>query len=146
MAEYKLVGKKSVVGKKKLVYSKVGSRKLYVKSKGRMMNLVKYKKMKDKKVSKRKVSKRKVSKTGGRSVQAELRRRKMLKQAKKLHKRGGTYTGTSTQPTMEQWENIFGPAGRDIKTDQQGNKRHQRWHLPDALKGHNQYLTERIDG
>ena len=46
MAEYKLVGKKSVVGKKKLVYSKVGSRKLYVKSKGKMMNLVKYKKMK----------------------------------------------------------------------------------------------------
>lgn len=49
MAEYKLVGKKSVLGKKKLVYSKVGSRKLYVKSKGRMMNLVKYKKMKMKK-------------------------------------------------------------------------------------------------
>lgn len=59
---------------------------------------------------------------------------------------GGTYTGTSTQPTMEQWENIFGPAGRDIKTDQQRHKRHQRWHLPDALKGHNQYLTDRIDG
>lgn len=49
MAEYKLLGKKSVLGKQKLVYSKVGSRKLYVKSKGRMMNLVKYKKMKMKK-------------------------------------------------------------------------------------------------
>ena len=48
MGEYKLVGKKSVSGKKKLVYSKAGSRKLYVKSKGRMMNIIKYKKMKSK--------------------------------------------------------------------------------------------------
>lgn len=52
MGEYKLVGKKSVSGKKKLVYSKSGSRKLYVKSKGRMMNIVKYKKMKVKAVAK----------------------------------------------------------------------------------------------
>ena len=52
MGEYKLVGKKSVLGKKKLVYSKSGSRKLYVKSKGRMMNIVKYKKMKVKAVAK----------------------------------------------------------------------------------------------
>ena len=52
MGEYKLVGKKSILGKKKLVYSKSGSRKLYVKSKGRMMNIVKYKKMKLKAVSK----------------------------------------------------------------------------------------------
>lgn len=59
---------------------------------------------------------------------------------------GGTYTGTSTEPTLAQYENIFGPAGRDIKLDQQRHKRHQRWHLPDALKGHNQYLTDRIDG
>lgn len=59
---------------------------------------------------------------------------------------GGTYTGTSTEPSLAQYENIFGPAGRDIKIDQQRHKRHQRWHLPDALKGHNQYLTDRIDG
>ena len=52
MGEYKLVGKKSVMGKKKLTYSKAGSRKLYVKSKGRMMNIVKYKKMKLKAVAK----------------------------------------------------------------------------------------------
>lgn len=52
MAEYKLVGKKYILGKKKLVYSKSGSRKLYVKSKGRMMNVVKYKKMKMKAVAK----------------------------------------------------------------------------------------------
>lgn len=35
-----------VAGIKKVLYSKEGSRKLYVISKGRMMNLVKYKKMK----------------------------------------------------------------------------------------------------
>eukprot|EP00961_Rhodomonas_salina_P199438 2690039-Rhodomonas_salina.1 len=23
---------------------------------------------------------------------------------------GGTYTGTQTEPTMEQWESVFGPA------------------------------------
>jgi len=59
---------------------------------------------------------------------------------------GGTYTGTVTEGTLQQYENIFGPAGRDIKLDSQRHKRHQRWHLPDNLKGHNQYLTNRIDG
>ena len=59
---------------------------------------------------------------------------------------GGTYTGTGNETTLQQYENIFGPAGRDIKLDQQRHKRHQRWHLPDALKGHNQYLTDRVDG
>ena len=59
---------------------------------------------------------------------------------------GGTITGTNTQPTLEMYENIFGPAGRDVKIDSQRHKRHQRWHLPDALKGHNQFLTDRIDG
>ena len=59
---------------------------------------------------------------------------------------GGTVTGTSTMPTIEQYENIFGPAGRDIKLDSQRHKRHQRWHLPDALKGANNYLTDRVDG
>ena len=59
---------------------------------------------------------------------------------------GGTLTGSSTQPTIEQYENIFGPAGRDIKLDSQRHKRHQRWHLPDALKGANTYLTDRVDG
>jgi len=59
---------------------------------------------------------------------------------------GGTYTGTATEGTLQQYENIFGPAGRDIKLDSQRHKRHQRWHLPDSLKGHNQYLTDRVDG
>lgn len=58
----------------------------------------------------------------------------------------GTYTGTGDQPTLEQYEAIFGPAGRDIKIDSQRHKRHQRWHLPDALKGPNNYLTDRVDG
>lgn len=66
--KYKLVKGKTgkskkvvVMGVKKVLYKKVGSQKLYVISKGRMMNLVKYKKMKmaDKSVSK----KRKVRKT-----------------------------------------------------------------------------------
>ena len=51
-----------------------------------------------------------------------------------------------TSVTLEQYENVFGPAARDIKFDNQRNKRHQRWHLPDALKGANQYLTDRVDG
>ena len=59
---------------------------------------------------------------------------------------GGTYTGVSTQPLENDWENIFGPAGRDVKVDNQRHKRHQRWHLPDVLKGPNAYLTDRIDG
>jgi hypothetical protein len=59
---------------------------------------------------------------------------------------GGTYTGNSLEPQIGDWENIFGPAGRDVKTDQQRHKRHQRWHLPDVLKGPNSYLTDRVDG
>jgi hypothetical protein len=47
---------------------------------------------------------------------------------------------------MTAYENIFGPAARDIKFDAQRNKRHQRWHLPDALRGPNVFLTDRIDG
>ena len=59
---------------------------------------------------------------------------------------GNTYSSTGDLPTLEQYEAIFGPAGRDVKTDSQRHKRHQRWHLPDALKGHNQFLTDRVDG
>jgi hypothetical protein len=59
---------------------------------------------------------------------------------------GGTYTGSSLEPLQADWENIFGPAGRDVKLDHQRHKRHQRWHLPDVLKGPNNYLTDRVDG
>jgi hypothetical protein len=59
---------------------------------------------------------------------------------------GGTVTGHETAPSIEAYENIFGPVARDIKLDSQRHKRHQRWHLPDALKGANSFLTDRIDG
>ena len=59
---------------------------------------------------------------------------------------GNTYNGTDSQRLIDSYEAIFGPAGRDIKYDPQRHKRHQRWHLPDNLKGRNEYLTDRIDG
>ena len=51
-----------------------------------------------------------------------------------------------TNTMMQAYENIFGPAARDIKLDTQRHKRHQRWHLPDALKGASPFLTDRVDG
>ena len=59
---------------------------------------------------------------------------------------GGTYTGTGSDAMQADWESIFGPAGRDVKVDEQRNKRRQRLHLPDVLKGPNAFLTDRIDG
>lgn len=59
---------------------------------------------------------------------------------------GGTYTGQATEPTIQDYENFFGPSARDIKTDLQRFKRHGRWHLPDVLQGPNPWLTDRIDG
>lgn len=59
---------------------------------------------------------------------------------------GDTYSASDTQQLMNQYEALFGPAGRDIKVDSQRNKRHQRWHLPDSIKGYNSFLTDRIDG
>ena len=62
---------------------------------------------------------------------------------------GGTYTapGTGSKvPSIQDYENIFGPAGRNVKDDLQRSKRHSRWHLPDALKGVNPWLTDRVDG
>jgi len=45
---------------------------------------------------------------------------------------------------MSIYEIIFGPAVRDIKWDEQLHKRHQRLHLPDALKDTNSFLTDRV--
>jgi hypothetical protein len=59
---------------------------------------------------------------------------------------GGTLTGQSLDPMVEDYMNIFGPAGRDVKIDHQRHKRQSRLHLPDVLKGPNQFLTDRIDG
>jgi len=59
---------------------------------------------------------------------------------------GGTAISGDTQQLMSSYENVFGPAAREIKWDSQRHKRHQRWHLPDALKGANSFLTDRVDG
>jgi hypothetical protein len=59
---------------------------------------------------------------------------------------GGTTNSGDPTEMMAQYENVFGPAAREIKWDSQRHKRHQRWHLPDALKGSNTFLTDRIDG
>jgi hypothetical protein len=59
---------------------------------------------------------------------------------------GATLRDTSSGNLSNMYEAIFGPSGRDIRTDNQRNKRHQRWHLPDALKGYNAYLNDRVDG
>ena len=55
-------------------------------------------------------------------------------------------TGQSLDPMIEDYANIFGPAGRDVKIDHQRHKRQSRKHLPDVLVGYNQYLTDRVDG
>lgn len=49
MTEYKKCGSVVINGKKKSLYSKAGTTKKYVTSKGRKMNVVKYRKMMDKK-------------------------------------------------------------------------------------------------
>jgi hypothetical protein len=59
---------------------------------------------------------------------------------------GGLLMGNSSAPASADYEAIFGPSGRDIKRDEQRSKRHQRWHLPDMLKGPNPFLTDRVDG
>jgi hypothetical protein len=59
---------------------------------------------------------------------------------------GGTVGASDPATMMRNYENVFGPAVRDIKWDSQRHKRHQRWHLPDALKGTNAFLTDRVDG
>jgi hypothetical protein len=59
---------------------------------------------------------------------------------------GGLQMGSSQDPSSADYEAIFGPSGRDIKKDEQRSKRHQRWHLPDMLKGANPFLTDRVDG
>ena len=59
---------------------------------------------------------------------------------------GNTGMSGETNQIMQAYENIFGPAARDIKLDTQRHKRHQRWHLPDVLQGSNSFLTDRVDG
>lgn len=51
---YTLIGTKTILGKKKSIYKKKGTTKKYCKCKGRMMNIVKYKKSKTKSTIKKK--------------------------------------------------------------------------------------------
>ena len=44
---YTLIGTKAILGKKKGIYKKKGTTKKYCKCKGKMMNIVKYKKSKN---------------------------------------------------------------------------------------------------
>lgn len=53
---------------------------------------------------------------------------------------------TSLEPSQQDWVNVFGPAGMDVKLDRNRFNRYNRVHLPDVLKGPNQFLTDRIDG
>lgn len=59
---------------------------------------------------------------------------------------GGTYTSHHTEPSVEDFKNVFGPVAENIKDDLQRYKRHGRWHLPDVLQGPNPWLADRIDG
>jgi hypothetical protein len=52
MGDYKKCGSTVIEGKKRTLYSKTGSTKKYVQRKGRMMNVIKYKKMLEKKAAK----------------------------------------------------------------------------------------------
>jgi len=86
------------------------------------------------------------SDVSGHSVAARTGRDSMVENDAAGNYNGQTYTGTDSSRLTDSYEAIFGPAGRDIKNDPQRHKRHQRWHLPDNLKGRNEYLTDRIDG
>lgn len=58
------------------------------------------------------------------------------------------YSGrqSSNQPTQQDFVNIFGPAGADVKLDKNRFGRMNRVHIPDVLKGPNQWMTDRVDG
>jgi hypothetical protein len=60
-------------------------------------------------------------------------------------------TSSAMQLTTKDYENFFGPAGRDVKIDQERNKRTQRLHpnmvkLPPSLQGSNNFIADQIDG
>jgi len=56
-----------------------------------------------------------------------------------------TVTGQSLNPMFNNYMNILNPAGCNVKIDLQRHKRMGRLHLPDVLKGPNQYLKDSID-
>jgi hypothetical protein len=53
---------------------------------------------------------------------------------------------SSNQPTREDFINIFGPDGANVKLDKNRFGRINRVHIPDVLRGRNDWMTERVDG
>lgn len=51
-----------------------------------------------------------------------------------------------TTPSVDDWADVFGPSAYDIVPDKNRNRKLGRVHLPDVLLGHNQYITDRVDG
>jgi len=51
-----------------------------------------------------------------------------------------------TNPSTEDWVNVFGPNGYNVQPDTNRNRKMGRVHLPDVLKGPNQWITDRVDG
>ena len=51
-----------------------------------------------------------------------------------------------TAPSVDDWADVFGPSAYDIVPDKNRNRKLGRVHLPDVLLGHNQYITDRVDG
>jgi hypothetical protein len=64
-----------------------------------------------------------------------------------LHPNATTITRTdTTTPQTADWVNVFGPSGYDVQPDSNRNRKYGRLHLPDVLKGPNQWITDRVDG
>ena len=51
-----------------------------------------------------------------------------------------------TRPSTDDWADVFGPSAYDIAPDKGRNRKYSRVHLPDVLVGHNQFITDRVDG
>jgi hypothetical protein len=52
----------------------------------------------------------------------------------------------TTQPSTEDWANIFGPNAYNMTPDYNRNRKFGRLHMPDVLLGPNQWITDRVDG
>jgi len=64
-----------------------------------------------------------------------------------LHPNATSMTRTdTTTPQTADWVNVFGPSGYDVQPDNNRNRKYGRLHLPDVLKGPNQWITDRVDG
>jgi hypothetical protein len=87
MGDYKKCGSTVIEGKKRTLYSKVGTTKKYVQRKGRMMNVIKYKKMVEKKAAKAKA--------------AAPKRVKSTRKARKSPKRHGGYEESKAENLLE---------------------------------------------